>query len=116
MYILSTKVSTCISFSCNFSATKQDIRFFLINTETKKVGIFTVGIEVIDQVVRRVSGGVLIAHELRLRGPQHFPSETVRKTTSSLKDPLFLFEFIIFFFFAFCLVSLKSVALASTEH
>ena len=87
-----------------------------INTETKKVGIFTVGIEVIDQVVRRVSGGVLIAHELRLRGPQHFPSETVRKTTSSLKDPLFLFEFIIFFFFAFCLVSLKSTALASTEH
>ena len=45
-----------------------------------------------------------------------FPLETVRKTTSSLKDPLFLFEFIIFFFFAFCLVSLKSTTLASTEH
>ena len=46
-----------------------------------------------------------------------FPLETVRKTTSSLKDPLFLFEFIIFFFFfAFYLVFVKSIAQASTEH
>ena len=55
LYILSTEVSTCIFFSYNFSATKQDIRFFLINTETKKVGIFTVGIEVIDQEIGRAS-------------------------------------------------------------